>query len=87
MAYRRRCWTRPLERRSRPDLAPAEQLTPTPTFGDLRDLAAPPGNRLEALSGKRKGQHIQVVDSIEGWQVMRAARNFAAEFLQITRQI
>ena len=57
MAYRRRCWTRPLERWSRPDLAPAERLTPTPTIGELRDLAAPPGNRLEALSGKRKGQH------------------------------
>jgi proteic killer suppression protein len=24
---------------------------------DLRDLASPPGNRLEALSGNRKGQH------------------------------
>jgi proteic killer suppression protein len=25
--------------------------------GDLRDLASPPGNRLEALTGDRKGQH------------------------------
>ena len=25
--------------------------------GELRDMAAPPGNRLEALSGNRKGQH------------------------------
>jgi proteic killer suppression protein len=25
--------------------------------GDLRDLRLPPGNRLEALSGDRKGQH------------------------------
>ena len=25
--------------------------------GDLRDLRAPPGNRLEALTGDRKGQH------------------------------
>ncbi len=24
---------------------------------DLRDLLAPPGNRLEALHGKREGQH------------------------------
>jgi proteic killer suppression protein len=24
---------------------------------ELRDLAAPPGNRLEALHGDRKGQH------------------------------
>ena len=25
--------------------------------GELRDLAQPPGNRLEALSGDRQGQH------------------------------
>jgi len=25
--------------------------------GELRDMAAPPGNRLEALSGNRKGQY------------------------------
>lgn len=25
--------------------------------GELRDMAAPPGNRLEALRGERKGQH------------------------------
>ena len=25
--------------------------------GDLGDLSAPPGNRLEALAGDRKGQH------------------------------
>ena len=24
---------------------------------DLRDLAAPPGNRLEALAGNRRGEH------------------------------
>jgi len=24
---------------------------------ELRDLASPPGNRLEALSGNRRGQH------------------------------
>ncbi len=24
---------------------------------DLNDLVVPPGNRLEALTGKRKGQH------------------------------
>lgn len=30
---------------------------------ELRDLAPPPGNRLEALSGNRKGQHsIRVND-------------------------
>jgi addiction module HigA family antidote len=25
--------------------------------GELRDLAAPPGNRLESLKGNRRGQH------------------------------
>jgi len=31
--------------------------------GDLRDLRVPPGNRLEALRGDRKGQHsIRVND-------------------------
>lgn len=31
--------------------------------GDLRDLRVPPGNRLEALKGDRKGQHsIRVND-------------------------
>jgi proteic killer suppression protein len=31
--------------------------------GELRDMSAPPGNRLEALSGSRKGQHsIRVND-------------------------
>ena len=35
--------------------------------GELRDLAAPPGNRLEALSGKRKGQHSVRINS--QWRV------------------
>jgi proteic killer suppression protein len=31
--------------------------------GDLRDLRSPPGNRLEALTGDRRGQHsIRVND-------------------------
>ncbi|MEI6721418.1 MAG: type II toxin-antitoxin system RelE/ParE family toxin [Betaproteobacteria bacterium] len=34
---------------------------------ELRDLASPPGNRLEALRGNRKGQHsIRVNDQ---WRV------------------
>lgn len=33
----------------------------------LRDLVVPPGNRLEALSGKRKGQHsIRINDQ---WRI------------------
>jgi len=34
---------------------------------DLRDLQSPPGNRLEALKGRRKGQHsIRINDR---WRV------------------
>ncbi len=34
---------------------------------ELRDLASPPGNRLEALKGNRKGQHsIRINDQ---WRV------------------
>lgn len=34
---------------------------------DLNDLRVPPGNRLEALKGKRKGQHsIRVNDQ---WRI------------------
>ena len=34
---------------------------------ELRDLSSPPGNRLEALSGNRKGQHsIRINDQ---WRV------------------
>ena len=34
---------------------------------DLRDLLVPPGNRLEALSGDRKGQHSIRVN--EQWRI------------------
>lgn len=33
------------------------KLTVLDSAVELRDLASPPGNRLELLSGKRKGQH------------------------------
>ena len=35
----------------------ARKLTQLATVTRLQDLAVPPGNRLEALVGKRKGQH------------------------------
>jgi proteic killer suppression protein len=35
----------------------ARKLTQLNRVRDLRELAIPPGNRLEALSGGRKGQH------------------------------
>ena len=35
---------------------------------DLRDLSAPPGNRLEALHGDRAGQHsIRINDQYRIW--------------------
>ena len=34
---------------------------------DLNDLRAPPGNRLEALSGDRKGQHSIRID--DRWRI------------------
>jgi toxin HigB-1 len=34
--------------------------------GDLSDLRSPPGNRLEALAGDRKGQHsIRINDQLQ----------------------
>jgi proteic killer suppression protein len=34
---------------------------------DLRDLLAPPGNRLEALKGDRKGQHSMRIN--DQWRI------------------
>ena len=34
---------------------------------DLNDLRVPPGNRLEALSGDRKGQHSIRID--QQWRI------------------
>ena len=40
---------------------------------DLRDLASPPGNRLEALHGDREGQHsIRINDR---WRICFVWRN------------
>ena len=45
--------------------------------GELRDLAAPPGNRLEALRGNRAGQHsIRVNDQ---WRICFVWREGGAE--------
>ncbi|MEP6483489.1 MAG: type II toxin-antitoxin system RelE/ParE family toxin [Rudaea sp.] len=35
----------------------ARKLVQLDSASELRDLASPPGNRLEALSGKRSGQY------------------------------
>lgn len=49
------------------------KLDPLDSASELRDLTAPPGNRLEALRGNRKGQHsIRINDQWRvcfGWTV------------------
>ncbi len=48
---------------------------------ELRDLAAPPGNRLEALRGERKGQHsIRINDQ---WRLCFAWRDGNAHDVEI----
>jgi proteic killer suppression protein len=48
---------------------------------DLRDLRAPPGNRLEALSGDRVGQHsIRINDQ---WRVCFVWTNAGPENVEI----
>ena len=48
---------------------------------ELRDLAAPPGNRLEALRGSRAGQHsIRINDQ---WRLCFTWKDGAAEQVQI----
>jgi toxin HigB-1 len=47
----------------------------------LADLRSPPGNRLEALAGKRRGQHsIRINDQ---WRVCFVCRESAAEQVEI----
>ena len=49
---------------------------------DLRDLRVPPGNRLEKLSGNRKGQHsIRINDQ---WRICFQWRDGAAYSVEIT---
>ena len=48
---------------------------------ELRDLAAPPGNRLEALKGKRSGQHsIRINDR---WRICFVWKDGGAERVEI----
>jgi proteic killer suppression protein len=52
------------------------------TAAELRDLAAPPGNRLEALRGNRRGQHsIRINDQ---WRVCFEWRDGNAYNVEIT---
>ncbi|MBI5119947.1 MAG: type II toxin-antitoxin system RelE/ParE family toxin [Rhodospirillales bacterium] len=47
----------------------------------LTDLASPPGNRLEALKGDRKGQHSIRING--QWRICFVWRNEAAEQVEI----
>jgi proteic killer suppression protein len=48
---------------------------------ELRDLAAPPGNRLEPLRGKRAGQHsVRINDQ---WRICFVWRDGGAEHVEI----
>ncbi|MGA9989904.1 MAG: type II toxin-antitoxin system RelE/ParE family toxin, partial [Terriglobales bacterium] len=49
---------------------------------ELRDLAAPPGNRLEALRGERKGQHsIRINDQWRLGFVWREGNAYEVEIV------
>ncbi len=48
---------RPLPRWVNIESAARRKLDQLDAAGELLDLGSPPGNRLEALSGNRKGQH------------------------------
>ena len=43
------------------------KLTQIQNARDLNDLRVPPGNRLEALSGSRKGQHSMRIN--DHWRI------------------
>ena len=48
---------------------------------DLQDLRSPPGNRLEALKGKRAGQHsIRINDQ---WRICFTWKNGSAHEVEI----
>ena len=50
--------------------------------GNLNDLRSPPGNRLEALSGGRAGQHSIRIN--RQWRICFKWRNECAEDVEIT---
>lgn len=49
---------------------------------DLNDLRVPPGNRLEALRGNRKGQHSMRIN--DQWRICFKWRNGSAYEVEIT---
>jgi toxin HigB-1 len=66
----------PIERAALRKLAMLDAAT------ELRDLAAPPGNRLETLRGDRKGEHsIRINDQ---WRICFLWRDGGAYGVEIT---
>lgn len=58
------------------------KLTMLGAATELRDLAAPPGNRLEPLRGARKGEHsIRINDQ---WRICFVWRDGGAYGVEIT---
>jgi toxin HigB-1 len=63
------------------ELIARRKLRQLASAAELRDLAAPPGNRLEALHGDRKGQHsIRINDQ---WRVCFMWRDGNAHKVEI----
>ena len=66
---------RAIERQAR------RQLLLLNATGSLGDLRSPPGNRLEALKGGRKGQHSIRINA--QWRICFVWRNGGAEDVEI----
>lgn len=63
------------------DRVAVRRLDALDAAGDLQDLRSPPGNRLEALKGDRRGQHsIRINDQ---WRICFVWRNNGAEDVEI----
>jgi toxin HigB-1 len=63
------------------ELVARRKLRQIDSATELRDLASPPGNRLEALRGDREGQHsIRINDQ---WRICFSWRNGDAFNIEI----
>jgi proteic killer suppression protein len=62
-------------------LLAARKLNQLYAAGQLDDLRIPPGNRLEALKGNRKGQHSIRVN--EQWRICFIWKDAGAEAVEI----
>ncbi len=79
-----RIWQRERSRRLSPDIQrqALRKLVMLDAAEALEDLRMPPGNRLERLSGNRKGQHsIRINDQ---WRICFTYRDGDAHDVEIT---